>query len=294
MKKQKKILISILLILCLSLTLTNLKIVDAESGWDSDYDYDMGSDWNSTGSDWGSSWDYDSGYHGGSYFIGGFSPIEWIILVIVIIIIIAIKTEKKNKKSTPIRQNKSRNYRELTEEEINAIDPSISKEELKKLAFELYKNIQIAWMNFDYENLRKYTTDELYNMYESQLKVLKAKKQKNIMSDIKYINAKIIDITIENGVEKVKLYLNTITKDYVVNAQNKVVRGSDKWKNNMEYLITLNRNIEKQAIKNCPSCGAEINIISGGKCPYCDSVIVNNNNEFVMSKKECIGQRRES
>jgi predicted lipid-binding transport protein (Tim44 family) len=177
-------------------------------------------------------------------------------------------------------------------DEINSIDGNINKDVMNRMVFEIYKNIQDAWMNFDYDTLKKYTTDELFNMYESQLKVLNAKKQKNIMSDIEFISAKIVDITIENGVEKVKMYLNTITKDYVVDSNNNVVRGSDKFKNNMEYIITLNRSIEKGNIKNCPSCGAPIDIVSGGKCPYCDSVIVNNNNEFVMSKKECISQRR--
>ena len=62
-------------------------------------------------------------------------------------------------------------------------------------------------MNFDYNTLRKYTTEELFNMYESQLRVLKVKKQKNIMRDIQYKNAMITDIKIENGIEKVSVYL---------------------------------------------------------------------------------------
>lgn len=315
MRKFKKYFIFAILFIFLSLGVGYISVANAESGWD--YDYDTGGSWDydyDSGSSWdydsGSSWDYD--YSGGSSYYGGSSSggttyssdeimsvlITTIVIVVICCFIGVLGLNKKYKSpikhNSSILNNHSQNYRELSIEEINKIDSSLSKEEMNKLVFKLYKDIQDAWMNFDYDTLRKYTTDELFHMYESQLKVLQAKKQKNIMSDIKFKYAKIININIQNGVEKVTMYLNTITTDYVIDANGKIVRGSDKIRNDMEYLITLNRNMEKVNIKNCPSCGAEINIVSGGQCPYCDNVIVNNNEEFVMSKKECIGQRRAS
>ena len=50
-------------------------------------------------------------------------------------------------------------------------------------------------MEFDYDTLRKYLSDELFNTYKSQLKVLSAKKQRNIMHDFEKHN---IDITAFN------------------------------------------------------------------------------------------------
>lgn len=294
MKKSFKFVIIAFIGLCLVCGLGHLSVAKAESGWDSDYD--SGGSWDSDSSwDSGGSWDYDSS--SGSYSVSGdFSVIVFIIVIIILSIVITYannKTDKSRNIKNPNKSNISNNlYRELTDDEMHKIDPDINKQELYQQCFNLYKDIQIAWMNFDFDGLKKYTTDELYHMYESQLKVLKAKHQQNIMSDIEFVSAKVIDITVENGVEKVKLYLNTITRDYVINDKKEVVRGNDKIRNSMEYIITLNRNMEKKNITNCPSCGAKIDIVSGGKCPYCDSVIVNNNNEFVMSKKECIGQRR--
>ena len=147
-------------------------------------------------------------------------------------------------------------------------------------------------MNFDYNTLRKYTTDELFNMYESQLRVLKVKKQKNIMRDIQYKNAMITDIKIENGIEKVSVYLEVEQYDYVVDANNNVVRGMANVRNNVEYIITLTRSMNNDNVSKCPNCGAKVDIVSGGICPYCDSTIVNKSNKFIMSKKECINQRR--
>ena len=45
-------------------------------------------------------------------------------------------------------------------------------------------------MNFDYNTIRKYTTDEIYNMYKSLGQNLQKKKRKNITKDfsLKYFN----------------------------------------------------------------------------------------------------------
>ena len=327
MKKSFKYALIGLIVLSLLWSFGSLKTAKAESGWDNDYDsggswdsdsswdYDNDDDWNS-----GSSWnDKKNNYYDGesnsknnwnNHFNNSFKNnsfnfningdvifFAFLFAVIIITIILANNLTNSNKinnhyKNNALNQRNKENNNELTDDEINKIDSTINKQKLYHQCFKLYKDIQIAWMNFDYDSLKKYTTDELYHMYESQLKVLDAKHQQNIMSDIEFVSAKIINITIDNGVEKVKLYLNTITRDYVINDKKEVIRGNDKIRNSMEYIITLNRNIEKQNITNCPSCGAKIDIVAGGKCPYCDSVIVNNNNEFVMSKKECIGQRR--
>ena len=63
------------------------------------------------------------------------------------------------------------------------------------------------------------------------------------------------------------------------------------YKNNVEYLITVTRSMTNDSIDKCSNCGAKVDIVSGGVCPYCDSTIINSTNKFIMSKKECINQR---
>jgi tRNA(Ile2) C34 agmatinyltransferase TiaS len=149
-------------------------------------------------------------------------------------------------------------------------------------------------MDFDYESLRKYTTDEIYNTYISQLTALKLKNQKNIMGDFEFIEAKIIDIRDENGILNVDIYLNVKDFDYVVDKYNDVIRGKSNQKLNIEYIITL---VKKSGSENqtitCPNCGAKIEAVAGGKCEYCNTVIEVPAADYVMSKKTCINQRME-
>ena len=286
---KKTIFFIIIFIVSLVIIFTS-RVVSADSGWD--YDYDSGSSWDSDSSwDSSSSWSSD----GSGIYIGGDlsdTDPEIIIAVLVILAIIIILSLRKAKQIdvSKVPLQKGTIKEELSYDEIKAIDPNLDKELLKEQVFNLYKDVQIAWMNFDYDTLRKNLTDEMYNMYSSQLKTLKLKNQKNIMKDITLTSCKITSIDIANGKEEVQIYLNVLQYDYVIDKDKKVVRGTDKYKNNVEYKITLVRNIDNKKIEKCPNCNAPIEIVSGGVCPYCDSTIINNNEEFIMSKKECISQ----
>ena len=202
------------------------------------------------------------------------------------------KERSEDRKSLSLGANKFNSHRELTKWEIVELDSSIDKKKLYPELFDIYVNVQESWMNFDYDGLRKYTTDELYNMYESQMKDLRAKKQRNIISNIVCRSTELMSIDIENGIERIKVYLNVSQYDYVVDSNNKVVRGTSKYKNMVEYIIVFTRNVEGLDVLKCPNCGANVRIVSGNCCPYCDSMIINSADKFVMSKKECINQWR--
>lgn len=272
--KKKFVLLFFLALIFISAPIVSLK---ADSGWDSDYDSGFDSDW---GSDFDSDYDYDS--YGSSHTMTGFDLI--VFMVIIIIILYALYNNSKKIINEP-SVNKI-----LSDNDIHSIDPTINIEELKKYTFELYKNVQEAWMNFDYNKLREYLSDELYNNYKMQLETLKIKNGKNIMEDITYINSSITDIKKTDNLESVVVMLSIRMKDYVIDVNsNKVIRG-DKYKvTSITYLITLERNTGKSD-KYCPNCGAEISDNASNTCPYCDSVIVKNTSKFIMTKKENIRQ----
>ena len=116
----------------------------------------------------------------------------------------------KHKKEAQARWERMVNIDMLSDAEIKALDPSIDSKTFMKDAFELYKKIQIAWMNFDYDALRDLLSDELYNQYKMQLEVLASKKQQNIMSDFKYISGGIISIKKTDLTETINIKLNVV------------------------------------------------------------------------------------
>lgn len=302
--KIKKILLSILVV-TLSFGLIYMP-VKADSGWDSDYDsggwdsdWDSGSDWDSDwGSDWDSDYDYDSSWGsssssssgGGSFsdFIGAL-----IIVIIIVVIVYSITNNNNRPKGGSSRKiTKSNNYQDISPSKIVSVDPSLDIADFKSKAFSIYKDIQTAWMNFDKDTIRKLTTDEIYNMYSSQLETLKLKGQKNIMKDITLEETKIIDIKKVNNIITVSVYMRVKCYDYVIKeSTNETVRGKDKNKIIIEYVLSfVKSSVNNKTEEKCPNCGAPVEINSSSTCPYCESTLVKDAADYVMSKKTSVGQ----
>lgn len=274
---------------------------NADSGWDSDYDsgWDSGSSWD-PGSSWDSDWSSDWGDGGGS-FIGGGS-VSTIIGIAIFILIIIIEINSVIKKNNPDFGNFttgstpfSGEYKDLSIDKIREVDPDMDINDFKNKAFDIYKKLQIAWMNFDTSSIREMTTDEIYNMYSSQLETLKLKGQKNIMKDISLIDSKIIFIEKVGHVITTNVYMKVRCYDYVIKeSTGEVVRGTDKNMIVIEYILSFVKSAdESELVEKCPNCGAKVDIKASSTCPYCDSTLVKDSGDYVMSKKSAIRQYRE-
>lgn len=301
MKKGIKLFLAILLGFLLVFSFTSTARADA--GWDADYDYDYGGGggWDYGGGndwDWGNDYDNDYDYggtNGGGTYIGGSSDII-LIIVIVMILIAVFKTIKNSSNYTKTTRStistiNTTTARALSVEEVQRVIPDFNYNQFKSQVFEIYKQIQVSWMNFDYDTLRKFTTDELYNTYHSELIALNLKKQRNIMKDFEMVNFKITDI--EHNENSVSLKVRTTIRcyDYVVDAQNKVVRGSEHTKLLYDYEMTFTKGLGTKNNK-CPNCNAPLENVQSSVCPYCDSTIISDNHDWILSKKQMIQQRR--
>lgn len=179
----------------------------------------------------------------------------------------------------------------ISEEEVRQYLPNFNKEEFLDQVYQIFTQIQTAWMNFKLEDVRDYLSDELYNMYTSQLNTLKIKNQKNIMENFykKYVD--IIKVTEENGKVSLDVRLIVKFKDYIIDEQGNIVRG-DLNDYLTTYILTFIVSKELNRKTTCPNCHAPVHINHGSKCEYCDSVIVNNNFDMILTKKQFISKRK--
>ena len=155
--------------------------------------------------------------------------------------------------------------------------------------FEIYKKIQIAWMDDNIDSVSDILSDEILNMYESQLSTLRVKKEQNIMSDISFRNGKINEVLINDDNIKIIVRLNVTCKDYIINKETKeVLRGDASKIRWYTYLLTFI--VNKNNLKNCPNCGAVLKEGGGVKCPSCGSKLILNNGKMMMTDKKMINQ----
>ena len=292
----------------------NLSKIATDSGFDTSYD--------SGGSDWGGSSDWGSDSSGGDGDMFGLG--ENIILgVFFIIIPVSILFNKKKEKTTKekvllilasiiivvltlcrllvllftlsgllfmawamitlaidsiFKKKKKNKGLPLTAENRKILDE----------CYEIFINVQNAWMNFDYDSLRKETTDNLYNTYYNQLQSLVLKGQKNVMSDFELVEYKLIKLSKKNSITTVKIELEVKFYDYIVDSSNKVVRGKKRKKVHMLYDLTYVYN--EEAIEECPNCNAKISK-EDNICSYCKTTIPSIRGKMKLSTKKCIRQR---
>ena len=307
MKDSKNTFLTIIFltfIFIFSIALINVK---ADSGWDSSYDggsWDSGSDWDSgwdSDSSWDSSYDRDrSSYYSTSNshhsrnltpeqkkirFIIGLLFSGTLFLVVFIPIYKMLHPSKKNIKQIEF-------FNDINVDEKVVPFEGFNKEEFLKNSYDTYLKVQNAWMEFNYDELRKLLSDELFNTYKAQLKVLDAKKQKNVMHDFELINQKIVSYDESDSYYSIDTLLTVKFYDYVIDQNSKkVLRGSDKRRIVMFYRLTF---IKSKATDNkCLNCGASLENVNSSVCPYCNSTIIGPTNDYVLSKKAAIKQRME-
>ena len=291
MKKRERVIFIILLLLCLLFPIHRLS---ADSGWDGGYDSGGSSDWGSSSSDWGSSssdWDSsDWSSSGGSYSSGSLDPFMVMAIIAFIVIIFAI-TNKPNSGSNRLMVPGT-SLGKLNPYDIDKLKkllPDFDEEKFKEKTYELYKEIQVAWMNFDNDSIRKCVTDELYNTYSAQLATLKVKNQKNIMKDFQLLDSKIIGMETKEKLVSLTIKMKIECYDYIVDKEEKTLRGNDKQKVIYEYAMTFNKGVSDKPNK-CPNCNAPLDNVNSSKCPYCDSNIINEGYDWVLAKKQVLSQ----
>ena len=168
--------------------------------------------------------------------------------------------------------------------------PDFDPFEFKNQTYETYKKIQVAWMNFDYDSMRQCVTDEMFNMYKSQLTTLSVKKQTNIMKDFNLLSFNIVGMEIKDNTISLTVTMGVECYDYITDKNNKVVRGTDKRKVIYNYAMTFNKGISDKPNK-CPNCGAPLDNVNSSVCPYCDSTIIGENYDWILAKKQVLSQR---
>ncbi len=200
-----------------------------------------------------------------------------LVLGVMFSIVVAIaKVQEKHEKKKK-QKDKEKYEKSLTDED----------RKLLELGYNIFVEVQMAWMNFDYEKLRTLVTDDLYNMYSNQLHTLELKGQKNMMHDFVLENRKILSKKLDGDTTVLITEMEIHFYDYIVNENYQVVRGTKNRKVEMTYKLTFVYN--EQAKDVCPHCGAQLN----GKniCEYCHSTIQSVGNNMKLTKKEATHQK---
>lgn len=183
-------------------------------------------------------------------------------------------------------------YEISIEEQVQKYIPDFDKEQFLYEGFKIYCDVQMAWMNFNLDSVKDVITDEMYNMYESQLQTLQVKGEQNIMGQFVPHYSELTDLSIQNDTITLTTMHTIELYDFIIKqSTGKVLRGSSTKKMKVTYEMKFRKSLNQaNKVTKCPNCGAEINMNTSGICDYCHTKLVTENTQWVLTDKKVIYQ----
>lgn len=262
---------------------------DWSSSWDDDDDYDY--NYSSTGSDWGDS-------DGGGVSVGA------VVIVLLIVLIILRKNKKqaaKNTSNQPVRVNAGaqRTMLPMTIAQLRQMDPNFSEEAMKEHIANLYIRMQNCWSTKQWEEMRASMTDSLFNQMNSQLQTLIRGRQTNYVERIAVLGVDLTGFGQDENKDMLTAIVQTRIVDYTLRDDTgELVSGSRSAEKFLTYEWLMVRSkgaatgtIDGQEAKNCPNCGAPLDLNHTAKCAYCGTIITAEEHDWVLSAIKGISQR---
>ena len=178
-------------------------------------------------------------------------------------------------------------------------DPAFNEPALLERIGNLYVQMQDAWQSKNWEPMRAFMTDALFNQMARQLDELKRQGLTNYVDRIAVLDSFISRYYQEDDNDVLVIRLSTRICDYTVRDDTgELVRGNKTRELFMTYDWKLIRQKDRKTLEqvdmstvNCPNCGAPLSVNQSGQCAYCGSVITLSDHDWALSAIKGISQR---
>ena len=178
--------------------------------------------------------------------------------------------------------------------QVKDVDKQFNDEQFLMRAKDIFIKLQMAWSERNWEIIRTFETEDLFELHSKQLREYVTKKQINKMEKIHVNFVEFVSFKQDNEKDILSVALNSSMVDYIIDkASKKVLKGDKRKILTNTYKLTfirkkgvLTAEADKLETKNCPNCGAPIAIASTGKCEFCGSVITTGSHGWLLGDME--------
>ncbi len=238
---------------------------------------------------------YSSGY-GNNHYNNDGNIMVLIIIIVAILFFVptliskylwTIWPDKKSENKGNLKGNKSAEY---DVQLITKVDENFSKDKFIDYVNEVYITIQEAWEAREWNSIRPFESNELFERHNEQLNEYVEKNLYPHLDKQEILLTKIVDYYADGCFEYITVKLAANLIDYTTDASGKVVEGSKTdnkyriYKLNFKRIKGVKSSEVVTNVVNCPSCSAPKSINAGGKCEYCGSTITTGNYNWVLDE----------
>ena len=239
------------------------------------------------------------------YLIGLFieDPAMGMVVLIILIVIVFLRRRKAKKQASDpgyinqqvqnqINNDTTFDNSNSIAAQIQTIDPAFSADKFIGYAREVFMTIQTAWTTKDWQPIRPFESETLFNQHTQQLDEYIRLGKTNVIEKVGIKHCSLHSFQQDGDKEVLVVWLNAMMRDYVIEDATKKVLESDPNRDwYMKYELTFNRKtgvktqpgMSNKSTTNCPNCGAPTEITSSGQCPYCGSIITTGEHDWVLT-----------
>lgn len=161
----------------------------------------------------------------------------------------------------------------------------------------VFVTLQNAWTQRDWNSIRSFEKEDLFNRHKAQLDEYINNGRINVIENVNILASFLNKYERNREYEFLTVFISATMNDYIINANTKcVVSGSPNKLYNKKYLLTFMRKkgvknrpgFNKATARNCPNCGATITMTNNCKCDYCGSIITTEEYDWVLAKMDLL------
>lgn len=166
-------------------------------------------------------------------------------------------------------------------------DPAVFADRAQKAFYQL----QQAWQDRNMEEGRLYMSPGLYLSWSSQVTQMLQLHKRNILENLRIASMPVVKVVPGQDFDEMTVRFDAVCADYEVDeSTNKIVFGDRHEKPFTEYW-TFQRSAGAKSLKSggvvekqCPNCGAPLNINQVGECTYCGAGVTSGKFDWVLSR----------
>ena len=150
--------------------------------------------------------------------------------------------------------------------------------------------LQTAWSARDWERVRPFETDTLFQMHRFWIDAYKRQQLRNVVDEYSVTAVKPVQILSDAFYESITVRLWAQGRDYTTDEKHAVVAGSRqdvrKWTEYWTLIRSRAAHASPGSTISCPNCGASVVAGPTGVCSHCGGKLTTGEFDWVLSRIE--------
>jgi predicted lipid-binding transport protein (Tim44 family) len=176
---------------------------------------------------------------------------------------------------------------------ITAADPAVASDAFLKRVASAFDALQTAWQARDLDAARGFMSPGLYYGWSAQVDQLKEQHRKNVLEGLRIDGISPVGVVHGNVFDDVMVRIDATCADYEIDETTGRIAFGDKRPESFTEYWTFQRGVGVATTgkagtleKQCPNCGAPLNVNAVGECTYCKAAVTSGKFDWVLSRIE--------